>query len=81
MTTIEKNTILKMVTNLSAEKLMAMFNLCTACEIKVMHDEINIINCQMDEMMVNPVSPHYYEPAIRSAFHKYVKMYNSIIKG
>ena len=71
----------QMVTNLSASKLETMFNLCQAFSINVYQDGVLIFDVNMDEMFNKKVDAKYYETAIRSAFHKYVEMYNSVIKN
>ena len=71
-----KNDIMKsVVTNLSAEKLEAMFNLCWEFQIPIEYEGIQISDCNHDEMMVKKVDAKYYEEPIRTAFHKYVEMY------
>ena len=72
---------LKAVTNLSNQSLKAMFDLCQSFNINVYHDDILIIDINMDEMLDKKVDAKYYETAIKVAFHKYVLMYNEIIKG
>lgn len=71
----------QMVTNLSASKLETMFNLCQAFSINVYQDGVLIFDVNMDEMLIKKVDAKYYETGIRSAFNKYVEMYNSIIKN
>lgn len=63
------------VTNLSAEKLETMFNLCWAFQIPVESQGIQISDYNYDEMMAKKVDAKYYEEPIRTAFHKYVEMY------
>lgn len=63
------------VTNLSAEKLQAMFNLCWEFKIPIESQGFQIYDCNYDEMMVKKVDAKYYEEPIRTAFHKYVEMY------
>jgi hypothetical protein len=76
---IMKNT--SAVTNLSAAKLEAMFNLCGAFNIDVESAGVIISDCNYCESMITVVDAKYYEEAIRESFHKYVKMYASVMGG
>ena len=67
------------VTNLSNEKLEAMFNLCKAFNIEVISEGIKIDDCNMDEMKAFSADALYYEASIRESFHKYVKMYATVM--
>ena len=69
------------VTTLNEKKLEAMFAICKAFKIKVISEGIKISDCTFCEMGIKKVNATYYEQPIREAFHKYIKMYASVMNG
>ena len=74
-----KNT--EAVTKLNGKKLEAMFAICKAFNVNVISEGINISDCTLCEMGIKKVNATYYEQPIREAFHKYIKMYASVMNG